>query len=65
MPYVTRDDGVKICYDAGNVMDYLNGKVNPLEEENRQPGSLFPAHFSKRCHGLVDYCKELSHRSVL
>jgi sugar phosphate isomerase/epimerase len=26
------DDGVKISYDAGNVLDYNRGKVNPLED---------------------------------
>ena len=26
------DANVKVNYDAGNVMDYLNGKVNPLED---------------------------------
>lgn len=26
------DDGVKVNYDAGNVMDYLEGKVNPIAD---------------------------------
>jgi sugar phosphate isomerase/epimerase len=26
------DEGVKVNYDAGNVMDYTKGKVNPLED---------------------------------
>lgn len=26
------DDGIKVNYDAGNVMDYTRGKVNPLED---------------------------------
>ena len=26
------DDGIKVNYDAGNVMDYLEGKVNPLTD---------------------------------
>jgi sugar phosphate isomerase/epimerase len=26
------DDGVKVNYDAGNVMDYTKGKVDPLED---------------------------------
>ena len=26
------DEGVKVCYDAGNVMDYTRGKVDPLED---------------------------------
>jgi sugar phosphate isomerase/epimerase len=26
------DDGIKVNYDAGNVMDYLEGKVNPISD---------------------------------
>jgi sugar phosphate isomerase/epimerase len=26
------DEGIKVNYDAGNVMDYTKGKVNPLED---------------------------------
>lgn len=26
------DDGIKVNYDAGNVMDYTKGKVNPLDD---------------------------------
>jgi sugar phosphate isomerase/epimerase len=26
------DEGVKVNYDAGNVMDYTKGKINPLED---------------------------------
>jgi sugar phosphate isomerase/epimerase len=26
------DEGIKVNYDAGNVMDYLQGKVNPLTD---------------------------------
>lgn len=26
------DDGIKVNYDAGNVMDYTKGQVNPLED---------------------------------
>src|SRR4051812_22539857 len=34
------DEGIKVCYDAGNVMDYTRGQVDPLEDIVRCAGKV-------------------------
>ena len=34
---ITADEGVRVNYDAGNVMDYTKGKVDPLEDIKHCP----------------------------
>jgi sugar phosphate isomerase/epimerase len=34
------DEGGKVCYDAGNVMDYTRGRVDPLEDIARCTGAV-------------------------